>query len=103
MSADLSPYPPLAPASGRAVAALVVGIAGLVCCHLAGPVALFLALRERSAIRAGQASVRGEGYATAGLVLGAIQTVLLVLGFLALLVWLFVLGGMAMLEAAHAS
>ena len=100
MSMTPEPYsqPTLAPASGRAVAALVLGLASLFCCQLAGPVALFLALRERQAIRRGLASPVGEGYAVAGLVIGIIATISLLIGLVILVLWLF--GGLALLAAA---
>jgi hypothetical protein len=101
MSMSPGPSPQFAPASGRAVAALVVGLASFfICCHLPGPVAWFLAVQERRAIRAGQASPTGEGYATAGLVLGIVSTALLAVGVLVAFVWLFVFGGLAILAAA---
>jgi hypothetical protein len=104
MSFEAAPYQPLPPASGRAVAALVVGLIGLVsCCHLLGPVALFLAVRERAAIHAGLSSARGDGYAVAGLILGIIETVFLIVDVIVFLVWLFLLGGLALIAAGNAS
>lgn len=101
MSVNPAPYPQLPPASGRAVAALVVGLLGFFfCCHLPGPVAWVLAVQERRAIRAGEASAMGDGYAMAGLVLGIISTVLLVVGVVMAMVWILVLGGFAVLAAA---
>jgi hypothetical protein len=101
MSVNPAPYPQLPPASGRAVAALVVGLLGFFfCCHLPGPVAWVLAVQERRAIRAREASAMGEGYAMAGLVLGIISTALLVVGVLIGIVWAFVFGGLAILAAA---
>lgn len=98
MTPEVYSHPALPPASGRAVAALVVGLASLFCCQLAGPVALFLSLRERKAIRSGLASPVGEGYAIAGLVIGVITTISLLIGLVVLVVWLF--GGLALLAAA---
>jgi hypothetical protein len=101
MSTASVPQPVLAPASGRAVAAFVVGLASFFfCCHLPGPVACYLAVQERRAIRAGQASPAGDGYAMAGLVLGIISTALLIVGVLVACVWVVAFGGLAILAAA---
>ena len=89
-------YAPPPPASGKAVTALVLGIAGFLCCNLLGPVAFFLGMSERAAIRAGHSSPTGDGYALAGMILGIIGTVFLLIGLL----WLFVAGGLAVIGAA---
>jgi len=89
-------YAPPPAASGKAVAALVLGIAGFLCCNVLAPVAFFLGMSERAAIRAGQSSPTGDGYALAGMILGIIGTVFLLIGLL----WLFVAGGLAVLTAA---
>ena len=62
----------------KAIWSLVTGILGLLCCGiLFGPVALFLSTSAKKEIAAnGQ---QGGGMATAGLVLGAIATLLGVL------------------------
>lgn len=67
------------PASGRATAALVVGIVGIVCCQLAGPVAWYLGNAELRAIATGAAPAAGEGLAKAGKILGIVGTILLVM------------------------
>jgi len=91
-------------ASGQAIAALVLGIAGLVgnlggccCCliyalGLCGPVAWLLGHYELRAIRAGVAPRAGEGLANAGRVMGIVSSSLLALQLLALLVWIGVAG-----------
>ncbi len=102
MSMDASPYPaapqpgpPSAGASGRATTSLVLAILGFVCCQLFGPVAWYLGAQERKAIRAGLSSPAGEGFATAGMILGIVGTVLLLFGVL----WLFIFGGLAVVGA----
>jgi hypothetical protein len=87
------PYPPTQPISdGRAVAALVLGVLGLVAC---GPFASVPAIvLGRSATRAIDASpgrLGGRGMATAGFVLGIVGTVVWALVIL-LVIGLFAFG-----------
>ncbi len=86
-STPSQPQPPpinssVAVASGRSVAALVVGLLGLVTCAFASPVAWYLGSTELQAIRAGASPPAGADYAQAGRVLGIIGTCLLALGLL---------------------
>ncbi|HVT15822.1 MAG TPA: DUF4190 domain-containing protein [Thermoanaerobaculia bacterium] len=82
-------------ASTQAVIALILGILGVIpCCHIFAPVAWFLGATERTAIREGRSPKAGEGFATAGMILGIIGTCLLIFGLL----WLFFWGGMAVLS-----
>jgi hypothetical protein len=99
-SADSAPYTPPPTASGKAVAALAVGIAGFFCCNLLGPVAWYLGASERSAIRAGRSSPSGDGLALAGMIIGIVDTAVLVLGALLAILWIFLAGGLAILSAA---
>jgi hypothetical protein len=55
-----------------------------------------LGAQERAAIQAGKSSPDGQGIATAGMILGIVGTVFLVLGFL----WVLFAGGMAALSGA---
>jgi len=82
-------------ASTQAVIALVLGIVGVVCCNILGPVAWFMGNQELKAIREGRSPAAGEGLAKAGMILGIVGTVLLVLAIL----WIFLWGGMAVLSA----
>jgi len=101
MSTDASPYPSQpAGASGRAVTALVLGIVAFFCCHLSGPVAWILGAQERKAIRLGQSSPAGDGYAMAGMILGIVATAILALGLVFAIIWLVAMGGFAILAAA---
>lgn len=93
----VSPPPPApAPggpgASGRAIAALILGILSLVCMgFLTGVPAIILGSMELKAIKAGGAPLAGEGVAKVGYILGIIGTVLTCLATLAF-VALMVLG-----------
>ena len=81
--------------SNRPTIALVLGIVGVVCCGLVAPVAWFMGSAGLKAIRAGSAPAAGEGLAKAGMILGIIGTVLLLL----VLLWIFFAGGMVILQA----
>lgn len=89
---------PAAPATGsrtsaRAVWALVLGILGIVCCILTGPVAWYLGAAEVKAVDAGLSSAESRGMALAGMILGIVGTVLLVLT----VIWVLLFGGMAVI------
>lgn len=88
----------MSPASGgssRATTALVLGILGFLCCQLCAPFAWYMGKKEVQAIKDGNSPAAGQGFAMAGMVLGIIGTILLALG----LVWMFFMGGMAILAA----
>lgn len=87
--------PPEPPRSQRATTALVLGILGFVCCQLIAPVAWYLGNQELREIRAGRVSPRDEGTAKAGMILGIIGTVFLVLAMF----WILFFGGLAFLGA----
>lgn len=73
------PYTPPMPesASGRAIAALILGILGLVMCGpFTGVPALIIGKMEMTAIREGQSPRAGETLAKVGFYLGIIGTVL---------------------------
>jgi len=78
-SIDTSIYPPER-ASGRAIAALVLGIAAITigCCFLLnillGPAALIVGILEYNAINRGKASIKGKGFAITGIILGIMAT-----------------------------
>lgn len=85
------PYPPPVPAAdGRAVAALVLGVLGLVACGpFASVPAIVLGRTATRAIDASQGRLGGRGMATAGFVLGIVATAIWALVIL-LVVGLFV-------------
>lgn len=77
-----APPPGPAPAgtNSKALWSMITGIVGLLCCGLLGPVAIFLGLSARKDIeRTGQG---GGGMATAGLVLGVLATIWLVISLI---------------------
>lgn len=81
-------------ASSQAVTALVLGILSLACCPVLGPIAWYMGYQERKAIRERRAPLSGEGLALAGVVLGILGSLYLV--FMTL--WIFFMGGMAILS-----
>lgn len=95
------PPPPSAPsapaekASGKALAALILGIVGLLCCNLLGPVAWIIGSQEKKAIARGESSKAGETMAQIGFILGIIGTVLLILSVLWMVLW----GGLAIIQS----
>lgn len=80
--------------SGKAVTTLVLGILGIVCCQLLGPVAWVMGNGELKAIAAGTSPASNETLAKVGKILGIIGTVLLAVT----VVWVFIGGGMAVLQ-----
>ena len=82
-------------ASSRAVTTLVLGILGLVCCPICGPFAWYMAHQETRAIRAGQSPAVGQGFSTAGMILGILGTLYLVF----VVLWMLFFGGMAVIAA----
>jgi hypothetical protein len=90
------PIPPQPQSAGaQAIVSLVLGILGIICCSPAAPFAWYLGNQELKAILAGTSPVAGEGMAKAGKILGIIGTILLCMTVL----WVFVGGGMAFLQA----
>ncbi len=79
----------------RATTSLVLGILGLVCCPIVGPIAFFMGYREIDTIKSGGGQESDRGMAIAGLVLGILGTVNLVL----LLLWILFFGGLAFIGA----
>jgi hypothetical protein len=84
---------------GGAQAAMIVGIvalgAGLLCFgfgFLASPVAWILGHRAKRRIDASQGQLGGRGNAEAGFVLGIVGTVLLIVGILAVIAFLVLVG-----------
>ncbi len=94
MSEPMSPPPQLPPPSNKPTLALVLGIIGVICCGLCAPFAWYIGKKELAAIQGGQAPAEGAGLAKAGMILGIIGTILLLLS----LVWVLLFGGMAVLQ-----
>ena len=72
-------------ASGRAITALILGIAGLVFCPPTAIVAWILGKIELNAIRRGESSSQGRGLALAGYILGIVGTIFIILGILGII------------------
>jgi hypothetical protein len=72
--------------SGRAVAALVCALAGLICCPLTSPLAIWLGLLEVRAVDRGESPADSRTLAQVSLWLGVLGTALGVLFLLAFLV-----------------
>jgi hypothetical protein len=90
----IPPQPQAQSASTQAIVALVLGILSVVCCQIVGPIAWYIGNQELKAIQMGASPVAGESLAKAGKILGIIGTVLLIL----YLLWIFFMGGMAVLQ-----
>ncbi|HXU33548.1 MAG TPA: SEFIR domain-containing protein [Thermoanaerobaculia bacterium] len=90
---------PQGKASSQATSALVIGIAGVICCSLAAPFAWYLANRELRLISTGQSAVAGQGVAQAARILGLVGMALLVLS----LIWILFAGGLPFLQAMAAN
>ncbi|MDD5644931.1 MAG: DUF4190 domain-containing protein [bacterium] len=80
--------PPEDKASGRAVTALVLGIVGMLCCGPLAIAAWILGAMELSDIKKGLSSKAGEGMAKAGMIIGIVGTVLMILG---ILIWISIM------------
>jgi uncharacterized membrane protein YjgN (DUF898 family) len=80
--------------STQAIVSLVLGILGVICCGLLAPIAWYMGSQELKAIREGRSPAAGEGLAKAGMILGIIGSIFLVLS----VIWIFFWGGMAILQ-----
>jgi hypothetical protein len=67
-------------ATGNATLILVLGIVGILCCNLLGPVVWYMGKQELQGIAEGRIAAANEGTAKAGMILGIIGTCLLVGG-----------------------
>ena len=85
-------------ASSQAIIALVLGILGILCGILPlGIAAWIMGAKERKAIERGESPQAGMGLATAGWILGIIETVLTILVFIGLMIFfvLIIIGSFA--------
>lgn len=89
---------PPPPNSSEAVAALVLGIIGVLFCPLCGPVAWALGRKGERLIDGSYGRLGGRGLATAGKILGMIGTL-----FVVLLILLVAAGSAALTAAALSS
>jgi hypothetical protein len=91
----VSPGPTQSSTSTQAITSLVLGILSFFCCPLFAPIAWYLGNQELKAVREGRSPAASEGIAKAGVILGIIGTIWMVL----VLLWIFFWGGMAVLTA----
>jgi hypothetical protein len=82
-------------ASTQAITSLVLGILSLFCCPILAPIAWYIGSQEVKAIREGRSPIAGEGIAKAGMIIGIIGTIWMVLVAL----WIFFWGGLAVFQA----
>lgn len=83
-------------ASSQAITALVIGLIGIMtCCGvILSPIAWYLGVQEQKAIREGRSPVAGEALAKIATILGIVGTVVLAL----LVLWIFLMGGLAVIS-----
>jgi hypothetical protein len=67
------------PTDSQATLSLVLGILSAICCPIVGPVAFFMGNASRQRIQASGGTISGGGLATAGMILGIIGTVWILL------------------------
>ena len=81
------PWATSPPNSGKAVAALVLGILGIVSCQVLGIAAIVLGQQASDEIAASGGRLGGEGFAKAGVIMGWVAVALLVLTVLGFIVF----------------
>ena len=74
----------------QATTVLVLGILSLVLCQILGPIAWVMGNNELAGIDAGRRPPQNRGTAQAGRILGIISTVLMIIGVVFLVVFLFI-------------
>jgi len=74
----------------QATTVLVLGILSLVLCQVLGPIAWVMGNNELAGIDAGRRPPQNRGTAQAGRILGIISTVLMIIGVVFLVVFLFI-------------
>ena len=87
-------------ASSKATTALVLGILGIVCCGLCAPFAWFIGSAELKQIKAGLSSQAGKGFAQAGMIMGIIGTILIIISIIGIIIYIALFG---MIAATHIS
>lgn len=86
-----APQKPAGQPSQRAIIALILGIVGFFFFQPLGIVAWVMGQRERNAIARGESPKEGMGLATAGWILGIIDTVLFVLIIIGIIIFIIIL------------
>jgi hypothetical protein len=83
------------PASSQAIAAFVLGLLSVgTCCGLLGPIAWYIGHQELKAIHQGRSPASGEWLARFGRGLGILGMAMMLM----LLLWLFFMGGLAIVS-----
>jgi hypothetical protein len=80
------------PNNQNALISLILGLVGFVTCGITGPFAIWLARKGKNEIRQSGGTQGGDGMATAGLILGIIDVVFLVVVVLYFIFAILVLG-----------
>ena len=80
----------------RGGAVLALGIIGICVCFICGIIAWVMGNNDLRQMRAGMMDRRGEGMTQAGRICGIIGTILGLLGFLWMALWMIVVMGMGM-------
>ena len=78
------------PEDSQATTVLVLGILSLVLCQILGPIAWVMGNNELAGIDAGRRPPQNRGTAQAGRILGIISTVLMIIGVVFLVIFLFI-------------
>ncbi len=85
-SATATPQQQPEGASSRSIVALVLGLIGFFFCQPVGIAAWIIGSRERDAIASGESPKAGMGMATAGWILGIIDTVIFILSIIGVII-----------------
>ena len=80
---------------------LALGILGFILCQLLAPVAWVMGKGDLAAMDAGQMDPEGRGLTQAGYILGIIGTLLMIVGVIAFMGFIFLGAGMAAMEGTH--
>ncbi|MCX7920139.1 MAG: DUF4190 domain-containing protein [bacterium] len=83
-------------ASSEATTALVLGILSIACCTPLGIAAWIIGSGELKRIQAGLSSPAGKGFALAGMIMGIIGTIFLIISVIIGFLYLVFFGGMAL-------
>lgn len=76
----------------RGALVLVLGILGIVFCQLCAPVAWLMGKKDLQQMDAGQMDPEGKGMTQAGMYMGMVGTVLIVLGLIGFVLFLVLFG-----------
>ncbi len=95
----IPPTPSTPGASGKAIAALILGIAAFVCCGFFTAIpALILGRSEEKAIQEGRSPQAGLTLAKVGWILGLVNIILNVISIIFIVIYIVVLGGLSQMQ-----